>query len=169
MPCPTPLTYKPEPPNDHPAYTLDLAIERLVTMAAVLSETHPRRHAYILANQTLMDETGMDVLATLPFGLDDLSDAPPAALRNRGMERIARYLSRAHSLPVPKFSPNRPEVATLLSKGYVPRQVLLKVMHMSAVDFNRLIAQAKRAKVLTEHDGAEFGYAGTLYKAGGAA
>lgn len=162
-------TWKLDPTPEVPAYTLDLAIERLVTLASALSETHPRRHAYILANQTLMDETGMDVLATLPFGLDDLSDAPPAAMRNRGVERIARYLSRAHSLPVPKFSPNRPEVATLLTKGYVPRQVLLKVMHMSAVDFNMLVAQAKRAKVLTEHDGAEFGYAGTLYKAGGAA
>lgn len=155
-------------PPEVPAYTLDLAIERLVTLASVLSETHPRRHAYILANQTLMDETGMDVLATLPFGLDDLSDAPPTH-PPRGLQRLARYLSRAHSLPVPQLSPNVSDIAALMAKGYVPRQVLLKVMHLPALEFNSLIAQAKRAKVLTEHAGAEFGYAGTLYKAGGAA
>lgn len=154
--------------NTAPIYTLDLAIERLVTMAAVLAETHSRRHAYLIANQTLWDETGMDVLATLPFDLDDLSDAPPTQPPS-GLQRLARYLSRAHSLPVPKLSPNTSDIAALMAKGYVPRQVLLKVMHLSAFEFNALIAQAKRAKVLTEHAGSEFGYAGTLYKAGGAA
>lgn len=155
-------------PPEVPAYTLDLAIERLVILASVLSETHPRRHAYILANQTLMDETGMDILATLPFGLDDLSDAPPEP-GLRDLQKLDRYLSRAHLLPVPKGTPIRLLIVALLSKGFVPRQVLLKAMHLSAADFNILIAKAKTAGTITEHDGAEFGYAGTLYKAGGAA
>ena len=150
-----------------PAYTLDLAIERLVTLAAALSEHHSRKHAYTVANQLLMDETGMDVLSTLPFGLADLSDEPPQ--RSSSTRKLSRYLSRPYLLPVPKGSPARAEIAVLLSRGYVPRQILLKAMHVPAAEFNILIARAKRAGTITEHDGAEFGYAGTLYKAGSAA
>lgn len=154
-------------PPEVPAYTLDLAIERLVILASALSETHPRRHAYILANQTLMDETGMDVLATLPFGLDDLSDAPPT--QDLRLKKIARYLARPQLLAVQKGTTNAKKIVAMLDRGYIPRQVLLKVMHLSAADFNVLIVRAKWAGVAIEVDGAEFGYAGTLYKAGGAA
>lgn len=155
-------------PPEVRAHTLDFVIERLVTLAASLCETHSRKQAYRIANQLMMDETGMDILATLPFGLDDLSDTPPEP-GLRGLQKLYRYLSRPHSVPVPKFSPSRLAIVSLLSKGFVPRQVLMKAMHLSATDFNILIAKAKTAGTITEHDGAEFGYAGTLYKAGSAA
>jgi hypothetical protein len=89
----------------------------------------------------------------------------------RQLEKLVRYLRNAKHLPVPrqasKFTGE--VIARLLGQGYIPRQVLLKVMHVPAAEFNLLIAEGKEAGIVRELDGIEFNYAGVVYVAGGAA
>ena len=154
---------------------------RLAAMARDLVKTHSLRQSYVIANQVLMAETGVDVFATWPISLDELDDSipmlpgrklpKPEASGKNPLDKLARYLRNAKHLPVPKRAPSFTieQCARLLGLGYVPRQILLKVMHVPAAEFNLLIAEGKEAGIVRELDGIEFNYAGTLYVAGGAA
>lgn len=87
------------------------------------------------------------------------------------LDKLARYLRNATRLPRPKNTTSftAQQCARLLDHGYIPRQTLLKVMHVPAAELNLLIAEGKEASIVRELDGIEFNYAGTVYVAGDAA
>lgn len=154
---------------------------RLAQMARDLVKTHSLRQSYVIANQVLMAETGVDVFATWPICLDELDDSipllpgrklpKPKASGKNPLDKLARYLRNAKHLPAPKQASRftAEVIANLLGQGYIPRQILLKVMHVPAAEFNLLIAEEKEAGIVRELDGIKFNYAGAVYVAGGAA
>lgn len=162
---------------DFPDFTLSDLTTRLVGMVPPMLKTHSLRQAYVIANSMLKADTGIDVLSHWPISLDELDNSIPLLPGRKlqksetqsQLDKLARYLARAKHLPVPKHSGSAELIAGILAQGYVPRQVLLKVMHVPAAEFNLLIAEGKEAGIVRELDGIEFNYAGALYVAGGAA
>lgn len=162
---------------DFPDFTLSDLTTRLVGMVPPMLKTHSLRQAYVIANSMLKADTGIDVLSHWPISLDELDNSIPLLPGRKlpksetqsQLDKLARYLARAKHLPVPKHSGSAELIAGILAQGYVPRQVLLKVMHVPAAEFNLLIAEGKEAGIVLELDGIEFNYAGTVYVAGGAA
>lgn len=156
----------------------DLTV-RLVNAVQPMLKQYSLRQAYVIANHAIQADTGVDVLANWPISLDELDDAPPMlpgrklpkpeAAGKNPLDKLARYLSHAKHLPVPKQAASAELIASLLQQGRVPRQILLKVMHVPASEFNLLIAEGKEAGIVRELDGIEFNYEGTVYVAGGAA
>lgn len=158
----------------------DLTV-RLANSVLPMVKTHSLRQAYVIANHAIQADTGIDVLAHWPVSLDEIDDTlptlpgrklpKPEASGKNPLDKLARYLRNAKHLPVPrqasKFTGE--VIARLLGQGYIPRQVLLKVMHVPAAEFNLLIAEGKEAGIVRELDGIEFNYAGVVYVAGGAA
>lgn len=162
---------------DFPDFTLSDLTTRLVGMVPPMLKTHSLRQAYVIANSMLKADTGIDVLSHWPISLDELDNSIPLLHGRKTqksetqsqLDKLARYLARAKHLPVPKHSGSAELIAGILAQGYVPRQVLLKVMHVPAAEFNLLIAEGKESGIVRELDGIEFNYAGALYVAGGAA
>lgn len=156
----------------------DLTV-RLVNAVQPMLKQYSLRQAYVIANHAIQADTGVNVLAHWPISLDELDDAPPMlpgrklakpeATGKSLLDKLARYLSHAKHLPVPKQAASAELIASLLQQGRVPRQILLKVMHVPASEFNLLIAEGKEAGIVRELDGIEFNYAGTVYVAGDAA
>jgi len=158
----------------------DLTV-RLANAVLPMIKTHSLRQAYVIANHAIQADTGIDVLAHWPISLDEIDDTlptlpgrklpKPEASGKNPLDKLARYLRNAKHLPVPrqasKFTGE--VIARLLGQGYIPRQMLLKVMHVPAAEFNLLIAEGKEAGIVRELDGIEFNYAGVVYVAGGAA
>lgn len=158
----------------------DLTV-RLANSVLPMVKTHSLRQAYVIANHAIQADTGVDVLANWPISLDEIDDTlptlpgrklpKPEASGKNPLDKLARYLRNAKHLPVPrqasKFTGE--VIARLLGQGYIPRQMLLKVMHVPAAEFNLLIAEGKEAGIVRELDGIEFNYAGVVYVAGGAA
>ena len=154
---------------------------RLANSVLPMVKTHSLRQAYVIANHAIQADTGIDVLAHWPISLDEIDDTlptlpgrklpKPEASGKSPLDKLARYLRSAKHLPVPKQASRFTAeiIARLLGQGYIPRQVLLKVMHVSAAEFNLLIAEGKEAGIVRELDGIEFNYAGVVYVAGGAA
>lgn len=158
----------------------DLTV-RLVNTVQPMLKQYSLRQAYVIANHAIQADTGIDVLAHWPISLDEIDDTlptlpgrklpKPEASGKNPLDKLARYLRNAKHLPVPrqasKFTGE--VIARLLGQGYIPRQMLLKVMHVPAAEFNLLIAEGKEAGIVRELDGIEFNYAGVVYVAGGAA
>jgi hypothetical protein len=160
---------------------------KAITQATRLFQSTQRAHAglslrqsYLLAVSAAQEATGVDLLAVWKLNPATLPDVSPQAAvarlpkkdgKLRQLEKLVRYLRNAKHLPVPrqasKFTGE--VIARLLGQGYIPRQVLLKVMHVPAAEFNLLIAEGKEAGIVRELDGIEFNYAGVVYVAGGAA
>lgn len=186
----------PAPTFDPVAF--DQAGKALIGMVQTLLPQHSLRQSYLIANAHIKATTGHDVLSIWPVVLSELDDMPPMLPgRNSGaslaslpalpwskakklagksrhekqIERLARYLRNAKHLPVPKQASRftAEVIANLLGQGYIPRQILLKVMHVQAAEFNLLIAEGKEAGIVRELDGIKFNYAGAVYVAGGAA
>lgn len=158
----------------------DLTV-RLANAVLPMVKTHSLRQAYVIANHAIQADTGVDVLAHWPISLDEIDDTlptlpgrklpKPEASGKNPLDKLARYLRNAKHLPVPKQASKftGEVIARLLGQGYIPRQMLLKVMHVPASEFNLLIAEGKEAGIVRELDGIEFNYAGVVYVAGGAA
>lgn len=143
---------------------------------------HTKKQAHLLACVCATRVTGFDLesmwappLAKHAAGRSHkfplLPWHKPEASGKNPLDKLARYLRNAKHLPVPrqasKFTGE--VIARLLGQGYIPRQMLLKVMHVPAAEFNLLIAEGKEAGIVRELDGIEFNYAGVVYVAGGAA
>lgn len=158
----------------------DLTV-RLANAVVPMIKTHSLRQAYVIANHAIQADTWIDVLAHWPISLNEIDGTlptlpgrklpKPEASGKNPLDKLARYLRNAKHLPVPrqasKFTAEI--IARLLGQGYIPRQVLLKVMHVPAAEFNLLIAEGKETGIVRELDGIEFNYAGVVYVAGGAA
>lgn len=163
-----------------PSLSDAIAIYRESMNALLLA--HTKKQAHLLACVSATRVTGFDLESmwapplakqaakrshTLPL----LPWHKPEASGKNPLDKLARYLRNAKHLPVPrqasKFTAEI--IARLLGQGYIPRQVLLKVMHVPAAEFNLLIAEGKEAGIVRELDGIEFNYAGVVYVAGGAA
>lgn len=147
--------------------------------------THDKPAAHLLACRSATRVTGIDLtdmwqappvagtlssLPPLPWGNKPKKPAVPSR-HEKQLDRLARYLRHPERLAAysTTYAVSRELIADLLAKGYIARQVLLKRMHCTAAEFNRLIAEGKEAGIVRELDGIEFNYAGALYVAGGAA
>lgn len=163
-----------------PALSDAIAVYRESMTALLLA--HTKKQAHLLACVSATRVTGFDLESM--WARQPIPRQPLAVCHKlhcfRGtkpnphakqLERLARYLRNAKHLPVPKRAPafTIEQCTRLLGQGYIPRQMLLKVMHVPASEFNLLIAEGKEAGIVRELDGIEFNYAGTLYVAGGAA
>jgi len=162
-----------------PSLSDAIAIYRESMNALLLA--HTKKQAHLLACVSATRVTGFDLesmwvppLAKQAAGrshkLPLLPWHKPEASGKNPLDKLARYLRNAKHLPVPrqvsKFTGE--VIARLLGQGYIPRQMLLKVMHVPAAEFNLLIAEGKEAGIVRELDGIEFNYAGVVYVAGGA-
>lgn len=163
-----------------PALSDAIAIYRESMNALLLA--HTKKQAHLLACVSATRVTGVDLesmwapaLAKPVVGRSSQTTLlpwhKPEASGKNPLDKLARYLRNAKHLPVSKQASRFTAelIASLLQQGRVPRQILLKVMHVPASEFNLLIAEAKEAGIVRELDGIEFNYAGTLYTAGGAA
>ena len=162
-----------------PALSDAIAVYRESMTALLLA--HTKKQAHLLACVSATRVTGFDLesMWAPAYPKATVGRVPQASLlpwhkpnpHAKQLERLARYLRNAKHLPVPKRAPafTIEQCTRLLGQGYIPRQMLLKVMHVPASEFNLLIAEGKEAGIVRELDGIEFNYAGTLYVAGGAA
>lgn len=163
-----------------PSLSDAIAIYRESMNALLLA--HTKKQAHLLACVSATRVTGFDLesmwapplakqAAVRPHKMPLLPWHKPEASGKNPLDKLARYLRNAKHLPVPrqasKFTGE--VIARLLGQGYIPRQMLLKVMHVPAAEFNLLIAEGKEAGIVRELDGIEFNYAGVVYVAGGAA
>lgn len=156
-----------------------IAVYRESMTALLLA--HTKKQAHLLACVSATRVTGFDLesMWAPAYPKATVGRVPQASLlpwhkpnpHAKQLERLARYLRNAKHLPVPKRAPafTIEQCTRLLGQGYIPRQMLLKVMHVPASEFNLLIAEGKEAGIVRELNGIEFNYAGTLYVAGGAA
>ncbi len=162
-----------------PALSDAIAIYRESMNALLLA--HTKKQAHLLACVSATRVTGFDLESMWAPTLTKpiTHQSPEHQLlpwhkpnpHAKQLERLARYLRNAKHLPVPKRAPafTIEQCTRLLGQGYIPRQMLLKVMHVPASEFNLLIAEGKEAGIVRELNGIEFNYAGTVYVAGGAA
>ena len=163
-----------------PALSDAIAIYRESMSALLLA--HTKKQAHFLACVSATRVTGFDLESMWAPALAKpvvhrssqttlLPWHKPEANGKNPLDKLARYLRSAKHLPIPKQASifTAEVIAKLLGQGYIPRQILLKVMHVPAAEFNLLIAEGKEAGIVRELDGIEFNYAGTLYVAGGAA
>lgn len=167
-----------EPETKFIPYT-DLTL-RLAKMAGDLLPQYSLREAYYIANQALMEETGVDVLhkcwpadilARLddrPAALPERLPAPQPSREDRQLARLMRHLSNI-SIFLKSRGHNNSQRRRLFEKKLFPRQSLLKAMHTTAAEFDRLINRGKELDLLIEIDGTNHGYKGKLYAVAGGA
>lgn len=148
---------------------------RLNRMATELMGQHSQLQAHLLANQALIEEIGIDILNKFysPDILASMSDRP-AALPQRAkpvssqedaqLARLMRYLSNS-SIFLKSQAHTNSQRKHLFEKNLFPHQSLLKAMHTTAAEFDRLIDRGKELDLLVEIDGAAHGYKGKLYAA----
>lgn len=161
-----------------PTFALSDAIAIYRESMGALLMVHTKKEAHVLACVGATRATGFDLASMWAPTVKPVATRPPKAPllpwdnpEKRLLDKLARYLRNATRLPRPKdmTSFTAQQCARLLDHGYIPRQTLLKVMHVPASKFNLLIAEGKESGIVRELDGIEFNYAGTVYVAGGAA
>ena len=153
---------------------------RLNDMIGAILPRYTFREAHYIANQALMEETGIDVLhkcwpadilARLddqPAALPERLPAPQPSREERLLARLMRYLSNA-SIFLKSQACRNGQRKHLFEKNLFPHQSLLKAMHTTAAEFDRLIDRGKELDLLVEIDGAAHGYKGKLYATAAAA
>lgn len=161
-----------------PPFALSDAIAIYRESMSALLMAHTKKEAHVLACMGATRATGVDLAGMWAPTVKPVATRPPKAPllpwdnpEKRLLDKLARYLRNATRLPRPKDTASftAQQCARLLDHGYIPRQTLLKVMHVPASKFNLLIAEGKKSGIVRELDGIEFNYAGTVYVAGGAA